>query len=44
MPFSDLNSQEFWNTNTGFTIPYRALLTNSYLKQDKILVEVVIYL
>lgn len=44
VPFSDLNSQEFWNTNTGFTIPYRALLTNSYLKQDKILVEVVIYL
>lgn len=44
VPFSDLNSQELWNTNTGFTIPYRALLTNSYLKQDKILVEVVIYL
>ncbi|XP_053685756.1 uncharacterized protein LOC128735289 [Sabethes cyaneus] len=44
VPFSDLNSHEFWNTNTGFTIPYRALLTNSYLKQDKILVEVVIYL
>ncbi|XP_055624294.1 uncharacterized protein LOC129767423 [Toxorhynchites rutilus septentrionalis] len=44
VPFSDLNSQEFWNTNTGFTIPYRALLTNSYLKQDKILIEVVIYL
>lgn len=44
VPFSDLNSQEFWNTNTGFTIPFRALLTNSYLKQDKVLVEVVIYL
>ncbi|XP_055592585.1 uncharacterized protein LOC129744200 [Uranotaenia lowii] len=44
VPFSDLNSHEFWNTNTGFAIPYRALLTNSYLKQDKILVEVVIYL
>ncbi|XP_062560795.1 uncharacterized protein LOC134225050 [Armigeres subalbatus] len=44
VPFSDLNSQELWNTNTGFTIPYRALLTNSYLKQDKILVEIVIYL
>ncbi|XP_058464387.1 uncharacterized protein LOC131438391 [Malaya genurostris] len=44
VPFSDLNSRDFWNTNTGFTIPYRALLTNSYLKQDKILVEVVIYL
>ncbi|XP_058832442.1 uncharacterized protein LOC131690570 [Topomyia yanbarensis] len=44
VPFSDLNSHDFWNTNTGFKIPYRALLTNSYLKQDKILVEVVIYL
>lgn len=44
VPFSDLDSQEFWNTNTGFIIPFRALLTNSYLKQDKILVEVVIYL
>ncbi|CAD7081586.1 unnamed protein product [Hermetia illucens] len=40
----DLESQEFTSIESGFLIPNSALLTNSYLKNDTILVKLIVYL
>lgn len=41
---TDLISQEFLNTNSGFMIPNSAISSSSYSKDDSILIKIIIYL
>lgn len=41
---ADMISQEFLNTNAGFMLPTTALTSSSYVKDDAILIKVIIYL
>ncbi|EAA07092.4 AGAP010350-PA, partial [Anopheles gambiae str. PEST] len=43
-PFSDLISTDLTNTNAKFEAPLTALTTEPYLKDDKLLVKVIIFL
>lgn len=43
-PTSDLISQEFFNTNSGFYVPINTILGGPYYKDDNILVKIIIFL
>lgn len=43
-PTSDLISQEFFNTKSGFSVPISAILDGPYCKNDNVLVKIVIFL
>lgn len=43
-PTSDLVSQEFNNTLTGFLVPNNAILTGPYSKNENLLIKIIITL
>uniref|UniRef100_A0AAG5D154 Uncharacterized protein n=1 Tax=Anopheles atroparvus TaxID=41427 RepID=A0AAG5D154_ANOAO len=43
-PFSDLISSDLTNTNAKFEAPLSSLTTESYLKDDKLLIKIIIFL
>lgn len=43
-PTSDLISQEFINTNSGFSVPNHAIVSGPYAKDNNILLKITIFL
>lgn len=43
-PTSDLISQEFFNTNSGFPVPTSAISSEPFCKRDSVLIKIVIFL
>lgn len=43
-PTSDLISQEFFNTNSGFPVPNSAVSSEPFCKNDSVLIKIVIFL